>query len=179
MVAGDNAIAKNRKVWYNMLKFSLGVIFMTENEVKYRRWGWGAVLGLAAVIIIAGIVMAATLSSPKPNTANTEPETTTEQPNTVASTEEKKEETKSETKEETKKETQDEVIKNHINPDHNASSTSNSNSSSTSSTSNTSSTSSASNMPKTGPEDAVLPIFALAVSGALIAYNLTLTKKNA
>lgn len=176
MTERDNAIANFRKVWYNMLKFSLGVIFMTENEGKYRRWAWGAVLGLAAVIIIAIIVVGISLSSPKPTTETAkEPETTQEQPKTVA-TEEKKEETKTTT--ETKQETQDEVIKNHINKDHNANSTNSSNSSSSTSSSSSSS-SSASNMPKTGPEDAVLPIFALAVSGALIAYNLTLAKKNA
>ena len=145
---------------------------MTENEGKYRRWAWGAVLGLAAGIIIAGIVVAVSLSStPKPNTANKEPQTTNEQPKTVATETEKEE--KTETKTETKKETQDEVIKNHINPDHSATSTSNSASTSSSSAS------SASNMPKTGPEDAILPIFALAISGALVAYNMTLAKKSA
>ena len=143
---------------------------MTENEGKYRRWAWGAVLGLAAVIIIAGIVVAVSLSStPKPSTAKKEPQTTNEQPKTVAA--ETKKEEKTETKTETKKETQDEVIKNHINPDHSANSTTNSTSKS--------SASAASNMPKTGPEDAILPIFALAISGALVAYNVTLAKKSA
>ena len=111
-------------------------------------------------------------STPKPSTAK-EPQTTNEQPKTVA-TETKKEEEKTETKTETKKETQDEVIKNHINPDHNASSTSSSSTSSSSSSS-----SSASNMPKTGPEDAILPIFALAICGALVTYNVKLAKRNA
>ena len=144
---------------------------MIENEGKYRRWAWGAVLGLAAVIIIAIILVGISHSSPKPTTETAkEPETTQEQPKTVATTEEKKEETKTTT--ETKQETQDEVIKNHINKDHNTSSTSSTNSSSSSS-------SSASNMPKTGPEDAVLPLFALAISGALVAYNVMLAKKNA
>lgn len=38
-----------------------------ENEYKYKRWAWGALIGLAAVIIIAGIVMAMSLSQPKPD----------------------------------------------------------------------------------------------------------------
>jgi hypothetical protein len=40
-------------------------------NAKYRRWGWGAVIGLIGVILIAGLVVAISMSSsPKPNTTN-------------------------------------------------------------------------------------------------------------
>lgn len=37
-----------------------------DTNTKYRRWGWGAVIGLIAVILIAGLVVALTMSK-KPN----------------------------------------------------------------------------------------------------------------
>ena len=38
-----------------------------DTSTKYKRWGWGAVIGLVGVILIAGLVVAATMtSSPKP-----------------------------------------------------------------------------------------------------------------
>ena len=40
-------------------------------NAKYRRWGWGAVIGLIGVILIAGLIVAISMSSsPKPNTTN-------------------------------------------------------------------------------------------------------------
>ena len=39
---------------------------MDVNE-KYRRWGWGAVIGLVGVILIAGLIVAISMSSPKPS----------------------------------------------------------------------------------------------------------------
>ena len=47
------------------------------NEQKYKRWAWGALIGLAVIIVVAGIIMAMTVSTPKPSTdiakkANTE-----------------------------------------------------------------------------------------------------------
>jgi hypothetical protein len=46
-------------------------------------------------------------------------------------------------------------------------------------TSSNTSQNNSSNIPKTGPEEAILPIVALAVSVYLLAYNATLFKKNA
>ena len=34
-------------------------------DTKYKRWGWGALIGLIAVILIAGLIVAISLSSPK------------------------------------------------------------------------------------------------------------------
>ena len=46
-------------------------------NAKYRRWGWGAVIGLIGVILIAGLIVAISLSSsPKP-TIGSEPIITT------------------------------------------------------------------------------------------------------
>ena len=40
-------------------------------NATYRRWGWGAVIGLIGVILIAGLIVAISMSSsPKPNTTN-------------------------------------------------------------------------------------------------------------
>lgn len=40
-------------------------------NAKYKRWGWGAVIGLIGVILIAGLIVAISMSSsPKPNTTN-------------------------------------------------------------------------------------------------------------
>lgn len=38
-----------------------------DTNTKYRRWGWGAVIGLIAVILIAGLVVALTMNK-KPKT---------------------------------------------------------------------------------------------------------------
>ena len=150
---------------------------MVENEGKYRRWAWGAVIGLAVVIIIAGIVMAASLSSPKPTTDTqvAKAETTKQGTKTETTTEQK--ETKVETKVEntvTNKDDQNTIIEKHINPDVNKQSTE---TKTTTTTTTTNNASSSSNMPKTGPEDSIMPIIALAISGALIGYNVVLKKK--
>ena len=38
-----------------------------DADTKYKRWGWGAIVGLIGVILIAGLIVAVTMSSPKPN----------------------------------------------------------------------------------------------------------------
>ncbi len=38
-----------------------------DMNAKYRRWGWGAVIALIGVILIAGLVVAVSMSSPKPD----------------------------------------------------------------------------------------------------------------
>lgn len=38
------------------------------NDAKLKRWGWGAIIGLVGVILVAGLVIAVSLSSPKPTT---------------------------------------------------------------------------------------------------------------
>ena len=42
-------------------------------NVKYKRWGWGAVIALIGVILVAGLIVAVSMSSPKPElTASTD-----------------------------------------------------------------------------------------------------------
>ena len=145
-----------------------------ESEYKYKRWAWGALIGLAAVIIIAGIVMAMSLSQPKPDkevatTVNQveEPqnnEKTTEEPAGNDTT------TENDTQTETKSETTTENTQS-------TTSTEQSNSGSVETPATT--TTETSNIPKTGPEDTILPIVALAICSSLFAYNVVLFKKNA
>ena len=127
-----------------------------NNEYKYRRWAWGALIGLAIVIVIAGIIMASSASTPKPKSDGNV--------RTVADTSktEKKDNNEKTTK---KTETDDQTKK-----DDKKTSEKQSNSGSVKTTSN---------MPKTGPEDGILPIAAAAVIAYLFAYNSKLFKKNA
>ena len=42
-------------------------------NAKYKRWGWGAVIALIGVILVAGLIVAVSMSSPKPElTASTD-----------------------------------------------------------------------------------------------------------
>ncbi|MBR6169060.1 hypothetical protein IKQ74_03905 [Candidatus Saccharibacteria bacterium] len=41
-----------------------------DANAKYKRWGWGAVIALIGVILIAGLVVAVSMSSPKPNSGS-------------------------------------------------------------------------------------------------------------
>ena len=41
-----------------------------DANTKYKRWGWGAVIALVGVILIAGLVVAVSMSSPKPNSGD-------------------------------------------------------------------------------------------------------------
>ncbi len=140
-----------------------------ESETKYRRWAWGALIGLVAVIIIAGIVMAMSLSTPEPakevakvnNVEEPKNEETTQEPatNDTAAKDDQKTENESQTA------TQD---------TQSATSTQQDNTASVATPATTES-----NIPKTGPEDAILPIVALAICSSLFAYNVVLFKKNA
>lgn len=41
---------------------------MMDVNAKYKRWGWAALIGLVAVIIVAGLIVAVTLArDPKPS----------------------------------------------------------------------------------------------------------------
>ena len=145
------------------------------NEQKYRRWAWGALIGLAVIIVIAGIIMATTASSPKPNTTEVA-QTNTEAVN-GGEDEKATEDTKTDDstkKDDQKTETQPQAT---TQPTTDSSIQKQSNSGSVETPATT--TTETSNIPKTGPEDTILPIFALAICGSLFAYNVVLFKKNA
>lgn len=148
------------------------------NEQKYKRWAWGALIGLAAIIVVAGIIMAMSVKTPKPSEniskANTDVvsgeknEKATEESKTNDST--KKDDKKTETKSETTKDTS----KNSTSEKQ-----SNSGSVNTQTPATTTTPTSSNNIPKTGPEEAIMPILGIAACAYLFAYNVALFKKNA
>lgn len=138
-----------------------------ENENKYRRWAWGALIGLVAVIIIAGIVMAMSLSSPEPAKEVAKTVNTVEEPKNEETTQEPAKDENT-----TENDTKTEAEPQTTTP--NTESTPSAESSNAGSVATTES-----NIPKTGPEDTILPIVALAICSSLFAYNVVLFKKNA
>ena len=146
-----------------------------ENEVKYKRWAWGAVIGLAAVIVIAGIVMAMSLTSPEPSKGVSSVETAFDGKDST------KDEEKPKDEETTKESTGNDSTTQDGKTTENKPETTKENPTSTPSTQQGGTESSVTNdnIPKTGPEDAIMPIVALAICGSLFAYNVVLFKKNA
>ena len=146
------------------------------NEQKYKRWAWGALIGLAVIIVVAGIIMATSVKTPKPSTdvakANTEVvsgeknEKTTEE--SKANDSAKKNDQKTETKSETTK-----------NSSENSTSKKQSDAGSVNTPATTTTPTTTNNMPKTGPEEVIVPILGVAICAYLFAYNVALFKKNA
>lgn len=143
-------------------------------DTKYKRWGWGAVIGLIAVILIAGLVVAITMSSPKKSeVAEGNDDDTSIVIGEVDSdkTEDKKDD-KAEDKKDDKKDEQkddDKVVEDNV---------------VTSDTSNGSSAVSSGNgaadsMPKTGPAEDMFSFVVLAVIAGLAAHNIILVKNRA
>jgi cytoskeletal protein RodZ len=148
-----------------------------ENETKYRRWAWGALIGLAIVIVVAGFIMAMTLSTPKPknNATNQVATNNTEVKNDEKTTETTTNDTNASNNQKT--ETKPETTSGNT-----TGSTGTEQSKPQSSDDGVMAAGTAkpaNNIPKTGPEDAILPIAALAICGYLFAYNVVLFKKNA
>lgn len=118
-------------------------------NAKYKRWGRTAVAGLAAVIVIAGLVIAVTLArDPKPNDEAIVQDPT---PEYIAGEDEKKDESEEKDSEKTESST-DKPVETPVVSDN-------------------------TEMPKTGAED-ILPSFVLmAMAAALVAYNFELRHK--
>lgn len=146
------------------------------NEQKYKRWAWGALIGLAVIIVVAGIIMGMSVATPKPSTdiakkANTEVvsgeknEKTTEESKNNDST--KKNDQKTETKSETTKDSS----KDSTSKEQSNTGSVNTPATTTPTTSN--------DIPKTGPEEFIIPVFGAAIVAYLFAYNAALFKKNA
>lgn len=128
-------------------------------NAKYKRWGRTAVAGLAAVIVIAGLVIAVTLArDPKPNDEAIVQDPT---PEYIAGEDEKKDESEEKDSEKTENSTDkpaadkpaaDKPVETPVVSDN-------------------------TEMPKTGAED-ILPSFVLmAMAAALVAYNFELRHK--
>ena len=148
------------------------------NEQKYKRWAWGALIGLAVIIVVAGIIMAMTVSTPKPSTD------IAKKANTEVVSGEKNEKTTEESKnnDQTKKDNQKTETKSETTKDSSKNSTSEkqSNSGSVSAQTPATTTPTTSNyIPKTGPEEFIIPVFGAAIVAYLFAYNAALFKKNA
>lgn len=123
-------------------------------NAKYKRWGRTAVAGLAAVIVIAGLVIAVTLArDPKPNDETIVQDPT---PEYIAGEDEKKDESEEKDSEKTENSTDqpaaDKPVETPVVSDN-------------------------TEMPKTGTEN-ILPSFVLmATAAALVAYNFELRHK--
>ncbi len=171
-----------------------------DTNTKYRRWGWGAVIGLIAIILIAGLVIALTMNKKPSNTeaelandgANGEivavdgdENTNNSSANSNSSKSEEKSEDKSEDKSSSEKKDESSSSSSDEKNSHSGSSanggaTSGGNSnggSNGSSAANGSSSADASQMPKTGPVDATIAILGMAVTAYLLSLNVAWAKE--
>lgn len=115
---------------------------MEQNNVSnVKKWGWWAVAGLVALLVIAGLIIAIATSGPKPSedVAN---EDTTGQENTEQTPSGNNQE------EDTSKEEQ------------------------TTPELPTISETPSTDLPKTGPEDTILPIIVAGLAGSAISYGI-------
>ena len=171
-----------------------------DTNTKYRRWGWGAVIGLIAIILIAGLVIALTMNKKPSNTeaelandgANGEivavdgdENTNNSSANSDSSKSEEKSEEKSEDKSSSEKKDESSSSSSDEKNSHSGSSanggaTSGGNSnggSNGSSAANGSSSTDASQMPKTGPVDATIAILGMAATAYLLSLNAAWAKE--
>ena len=171
-----------------------------DTNTKYRRWGWGAVIGLIAIILIAGLVIALTMNKKPSNTeaelandgANGEivavdgnENTNNSSANSDSSKSEEKSEDKSEDKSSSEKKNESSSSSSDEKNSHSGSSanggaTSGGNSnggSNGSSAASGSSSADASQMPKTGPVDATIAILGMAATAYLLSLNAAWAKE--
>jgi len=135
------------------------------NDAKLKRWGWGAIIGLVGVILVAGLVIAVSLSSPKPTAnegvtiADSKTDTTKEDKKAAdkKAAEEKKaaEKKAADEKAAADKKKQEEAERQAA----------------------AASESSSTNMPKTGPLDTTVAVLGGAVVAYLAALNFGMIKK--
>lgn len=156
---------------------------MQAQDAKYKKWGWGALIGLAAVIVIAGLAVAISMSAPK---KTTEADKASTGPSSVASNTDNssnKSDNKDEGREDNDKgDTDGTDGTDGIDGTNNSGNSNNSNNSSNSSNAgntNSGNANTASNMPKTGPEEDIASIIAWAAIAGLGAYYFLNAKKSA
>ena len=164
---------------------------MMDTSTKYRRWGWGAVIGLIAVILLAGLVVALSMGK-KPKVADTELNADTNSGTVAvedgASQDQQSGETvnggttkkdESETKTESENKAEDEK-----NTNNSSANKQNSDSGATAETEKNTKRDNAvagnnGEMPKTGPVDATMAIVAVAVSAYLLSLNVAWAREDA
>ncbi len=135
------------------------------NDAKMKRWGWGAIIGLIGVILVAGLVIAVSLSSPKPTadesvaieTAKTEDTKKDDSAAKKKAAEQKAADEKKKAEEKAAAEEQAKAAE----------------------AAKTTPAATAGNMPKTGPLDTTVAILGVSVAAYLAALNLGLIKKRA
>lgn len=119
---------------------------MDQKVANVKKWGWWAVVGLVALLVIAGLIIAIATSGPKPSTEAATNETSdqenTEETPSGANAEEGTDEEEQSTPE-------------------------------LPTISETPST----DLPKTGPEDTILPILAAGVVGTAISYGVVALRR--
>lgn len=148
-----------------------------DTNTKYKRWGWGALIGLIGVILICGLVVAINMTAPKKTVApndNTGSSIIAGNKGDDKKTDNKKEDSK---KEDSKKD--DSKTESDKKNDATKPSADNGASAGTTNGGTNGGSSSASEMPKTGPVDNMISIMALATIAGLAAYNFGFVKKNA
>lgn len=151
-----------------------------DTNTKYKHWGWGAVIGLVAVILIAGLVVAVTMSSPKKSEVASEDENNvasvvegdTNEGDTADNTDGEAGEDVSDEKDSTGASEGGDTQKDNAGVDGTDGVDKNTGNSDNSNTN-------VAEMPKTGPSENLLSLVALAVIAGLVAHNLSFVRKNA
>ncbi len=144
---------------------------------KYKKWGWGAVIGLIGVILVSGLVVAVTMSSPKKST--TADTTTDNTPISVVDTDRndnddsKKEGNTGRDNEADKKNTED----NSGTTDTDKKTDNTGTGTGTSNTDSSKKSGGSSSMPKTGPEDNLASVAGLAVAAGLASYLVIMKQR--
>lgn len=138
------------------------------NDAKMKRWGWGAIIGLIGVILVAGLVIAVSLSSPKPTADESVAIETVK-------TEDTKKDDSAAKKQAEEKKAADEKKKAEEQAAADAKAKAAAEAASTPSTTATTT----GNMPKTGPLDTTVAVLGMSVAAYLAALNLGLIKKRA
>ena len=154
-----------------------------DADAKYKRWGWGAIAGLIGVILIAGLVVAVTMSSPKPNTelasndteSSVSEEIATSNNGNNGNTEQKSEEEKKAAEEKAAQEKAEAEAK--AAEEAKKKEAANSTDKTGGDSSDKVAVNNVDKMPKTGPEDNLLTIVAFAVIAGLVAYNISLKRQ--
>ncbi len=143
-----------------------------DTNTKYKHWGWGAVIGLVAVILIAGLVVAVTMSSPKKS------EVASEDENKVASVVEG-DTNEGDAEDATDGETDKDGDGEKNSADSSEQADTQKNDAGTDDADGVNQGTNVAEMPKTGPSENLLSLVALAVIAGLVAHNLSFARKNA
>ncbi|MDR3298020.1 MAG: hypothetical protein LBT19_01420 [Candidatus Nomurabacteria bacterium] len=118
---------------------------MEQPTTNIKKWGWWAIVGLVAIIVIAGLIIAISLSGPKPSDEIANPEETSEQDTTT---------------EEPATSEEDKPLVAEVTPEL------------------PTITESPENLPKTGPEDIILPALLAGLSTYILALTATTIHRN-